>query len=421
MYPLLMTAHSGRILGPIALGLGELMNYIYIFLSEKLHIDSVAVAIIIFTCIIYLLLLPLTYRQQKFSILSRKMAPETQAIQKKYKGKKDRDSMMAMQDETKAVYDKYGVSPSGSCVQAFIQLPIIYALFYVFRNVPAYIESVKNIFSDLVDGIVATNGFQAKMQQIYDNSHITRLNVDFNADDPVVVKDYIVDVLYKLGEGDWDSLRETFSNLGSVIDSTQNALSDINYFFILNISDTPLNVIRGAWSAGTFGLIFAALLIPIFSWASQMLNLKLMPQAGGSDQMARQMRMMTNMMPLISLVFTFSVPIGLGLYWITGALFRSLLQVIFNKHFEKLDLDKIVEKNKNKAKAKQEKRKKRNEEAKSLANVSNSNTMTQKAKIKKENESLLEEASKMRENAPANTLAAKANLVKDYNNRNNKK
>ena len=71
----------------------------------------IALAIIVFTIVIYMLMLPLTIKQQKFSKLSNKMNPELQAIQKKYNGKKDNDSMMAMQNETQAVYAKYGVSP----------------------------------------------------------------------------------------------------------------------------------------------------------------------------------------------------------------------------------------------------------------------------------------------------------------------
>ena len=55
--------------------------------------------------------------------------------------------MMAMQQETKAVYAKYGVSPTGSCVQMLIQMPILFALYRVFMNVPAYVNQVKEAFS----------------------------------------------------------------------------------------------------------------------------------------------------------------------------------------------------------------------------------------------------------------------------------
>ena len=83
-----LTAYKGSFLGPIAKGLGWIMNWIYIFQSNVLHINSVPLAIVLFTIVIYIILFPLTYRQQKFAILQKKMNPEIKAIQDKYKGKK---------------------------------------------------------------------------------------------------------------------------------------------------------------------------------------------------------------------------------------------------------------------------------------------------------------------------------------------
>ena len=75
---------------------------------------------------------PLQVKQQKFSKLSSVMQPELQKIQKKYKGKNsDQAAMQKMQEETQAVYQKYGVSPTGSCVQLAIQMPILFALYQV--------------------------------------------------------------------------------------------------------------------------------------------------------------------------------------------------------------------------------------------------------------------------------------------------
>ena len=115
------------------------MNGVY-YLMDQIGIGNVGLSIIIFTIIIYLLLFPLTYKQQKFSKLSQKMQPELNAINKKYQGKKDQASMMAMQQETQAVYEKYGVSMMGSCVQMLIQMPLLFALYRVFMNVPAYVK-----------------------------------------------------------------------------------------------------------------------------------------------------------------------------------------------------------------------------------------------------------------------------------------
>ena len=120
----LLTQNSGKILGPIAKVLGYLMNAIYVFMDKFLNIQNVGLTIIVFTIVIYFCLLPLTYKQQKFSKMSQIMNPEIQAIQKKYKNRRDQASVQAMNEETQAVYQKYGVSPSGSCIFMIIQLPI---------------------------------------------------------------------------------------------------------------------------------------------------------------------------------------------------------------------------------------------------------------------------------------------------------
>ena len=108
----ILTQYTGAFIGPVARLLGYVMNWIYMFLDSVFHIQNIGLCIIIFTVIIYLCLLPLTIRQQKFSKLTQKMQPELQAVQKKYKGKKDQASMMAMNEETQLIYQKYGISPS---------------------------------------------------------------------------------------------------------------------------------------------------------------------------------------------------------------------------------------------------------------------------------------------------------------------
>ena len=127
---ILLTQDDGALLGPISRLLGFIMEGIFNVL-DAIGIPNIGLSIIIFTVVIYLLLMPLTIKQQKFSKLSAKMSPELQAIQKKYKNRKDNESMMAMNQETQAVYAKYGVSPTGSCVQLIIQMPILFALYRV--------------------------------------------------------------------------------------------------------------------------------------------------------------------------------------------------------------------------------------------------------------------------------------------------
>ena len=210
MSEMLLTAYDGAILGPIAKLLGWVMNGVY-YLMDQIGIGNVGLSIIIFTIIIYLLLFPLTYKQQKFSKLSQKMQPELNAINKKYQGKKDQASMMAMQQETQAVYEKYGVSMMGSCVQMLIQMPLLFALYRVFMNVPAYVSGIKNLFTQplggnatsLVDGIMATEGYQDTMTNLVSTLKITTQPVaNFTVSDPTAIANSIVDVTYKMNSSD---------------------------------------------------------------------------------------------------------------------------------------------------------------------------------------------------------------------------
>ena len=118
-----LTAYSGKFLGPIAKVLGWIMSGIYdiVLKISGGTINSVPLAIVLMTILIYMCLLPLTIQQQKFSKLSQKMQPELNAIRDKYKNRKDQEAMMAMNQETQLVYQKYGISPSGSCIQMLIQ------------------------------------------------------------------------------------------------------------------------------------------------------------------------------------------------------------------------------------------------------------------------------------------------------------
>ena len=425
MTDILLTAYDGAILGPIAKVLGWIMNGIYTAMGA-IGIHNVGLSIILFTIVVYILLFPLTYKQQKFSKLSQKMNPELQAVQKKYKGKQDQASMQAMQEETQLIYQKYGVSPMGSCVQMLIQMPLLLALYRVFMNVPAYVSSVKADYLDLVNGIMATDGYQNTMTNFVEKMNLlATTRADFTGSDKTVLSNYIVDVLYKMNSSGWDNLKDVFPNLSDLITSTHSVVEGVNKFIALNISDTPMYIIKDSFANHQWLMIIAALLVPVISYLSQVINIKMMPQAstGDNDQMAAQMKMMNNIMPLFSLVMCFTVPVGLGIYWIAGAVVRCIQQFFLNKHFDKLDLDEIIKKNQEKAKKKREKMGIAENQIREVARVNTKkieNTAKQSTVTSEQKELELEKAKAAKANAKAGSMAAKANMVKDFNERNNK-
>ena len=124
---------------------GKIMNAIFelLYLIGITDVGlNIVLSTVLYTIITYTLLLPFTIKQQKFSRISSVMNPEIQAIQNKYKGKNDQASMLKMQEETKLIYTKYGTSPTGGCLGSLIQLPLLFALWPVMRDIPKYVTRV---------------------------------------------------------------------------------------------------------------------------------------------------------------------------------------------------------------------------------------------------------------------------------------
>ena len=429
MSDILLTAYPGSILGPIAKLLGMLMDWIYSGISNITggRVESVVLSIVIITIIIYMCLLPLTIKQQKFSKLSQKMQPEMQAIQAKYKNKKDQASMMAMQEETQLLYQKYGISPMGSCVQMLIQMPILFALYRVFYNIPAYLSGVKGSFTGLVDSIQQTSGYQDTLVSLMEKYNVVTSS-GLNASNAAskladasgdALSNYIIDILYKLPSKGWDALMDGkfFDGIQSAVEKTHDALLHFNYFLGLNISDTPWYIIKSNFTDKPdkwLLFVILALLIPVLSYLTQMINIKLMPQAtNGNDQMASQMKMMNLMMPLMSLFFCFTVPVGLGIYWICSALVRGIQQFFVNRHIENLDLEAVMAKNEEKAKNKRKKMGLSEDYIKKAAQIK-TKSIDSKANVSAsaDTEEKLAKAAEYKANAKAGSLASKANMVK---------
>ena len=170
-------------------------------------------------------------------------------------------------------------------------------------------------------------------------------------------------------------------------------------------------------------------MIPVLAALTQWINTKLMPQPENSnaqtDQMAATMKSMNVMMPLMSAFFCYTMPIGMGIYWIAGAVVRCIQQIVINKHIDKMDIDEIIEKNSAKAEKKikkqQENIQRMNEYATmhtrtiaigdraTLANKSSDNG-------KNANDSVAGDFTKTVKAKPG-SLATKASMVTDYNNR----
>jgi len=441
---ILLTQDHTFIIGQVAWVLGKIMNGIFNLIS-MIGLPNIGLSIILFTIVVNLLLLPLTIKQQKFSKLNNKMQPEMQAIQKKYKDKKDNDSMMAQQQEMQELYAKYGVSPSGSCLQLLIQMPILFALYRVIYAMPAYVTKVREAYLGVVakgsveataDSIVAkimnTDG-AIEAIKAFKNSGMYNKNFASQAfldGDVFTVQNTIIDCLNKASTAEFSSLGEQFPTLAGAVNQTMTQLDKFNNFLGLNIGDSPSFIIGEAFKAGQWALIIGALLIPVLSALTQLINIKLMPQpenqSQNDDGMASSMKAMNTIMPIFSAWFCFTLPSGMGLYWIASAVVRTIIMIVINKQIDKMDMDDLIKKNEVKSAKKIEKIRKQQELMSNYASM-NTKNLSAKANMNKDNVSDFREV-KTTSNTSSNSgstsggssMRDKVNMVRDYNNKNNK-
>lgn len=422
------------ILGPvwnlIVSVLGAIMNTIYNSL-EYVGIGNIGLAIIIFTIVMRIILFPTSFRQQKSSRMMQLMQPEMKAIQEKYKNKTDNASMMAQQEEMKALYEKYGTSMTGGCLPLLLQMPIIFALYRIIMNIPAYVPSVYNIYVNVLNAIGGSSAAQKLVEFGTSNkleSILKQLNNLGVGEDTTYsaeqVSNLIIDFLYKLNPAQWDSLAVTFPDAADKINLAATQAENINNFLGINLSTAPS-------SMGFVPNVYW--IIPILAGLFQYLSTKLMSStnqamAESNDQSAQMMKSMNLMMPLMSVWFCFTFASGIGLYWCASSAVMILQQIFLNNYFQKISDKEMIEMSLAKANAKRAKKglppiderlvENRIKAAKEKAEVTENNRMEV---IAKQSVKTKESTEYYNNNAAPGSLASKANMVRLYNEKNEKK
>ncbi len=433
MFFLTATKATGVIMGPISSVLGWIMNLLFNFTS-MFGILNIGLCIILFTLVIRLLMFPLTISQQRSSKLMSYMNPELQAIQKKYKGKTDNDSMMKMNTETQAVYDKYGYSMTGGCVQLIIQLPILFALYRVIYNIPAYVNGVKDYFMQVVYALTGTTsaaslaeGAADKLVSFAEEAGVALTGVvnvgDLTGISGTELGNKMVDILYKLNPSQWISLADAFPGAAAVIDQCYPIIERMNSFLTINLTTTP-------WQGLTHPNI--AWLIPILAGVTQYASTRLMTVSSGSSGSEMpggdMMKSMNLIMPLFSVFFCFTFPAAIGLYWVATTVFTMLQQIIVNRYMDHVDMDEVIKKNIEKKNKKREKQGLPPQKITNTATASLKNIEEAEAKEKQSYQDKIEMARKQsadssayyNKNADPNSIAAKANMVAMYNEKHEK-
>lgn len=413
----IVATKTGSILGPIASLFGWIMEFLFRFTSQ-FGIMNIGLCIILFTIITKLLLFPLTIKQQKSSKLMSLMNPEITAIQKKYKGKTDQTSMAKQQMEMQAVYEKYGSNPTAGCLPMLIQFPIIFALYRVIYNIPAYVPSVRTFFDNVVGELTKQPDYINQIATLADTYKLPVDKIDYTN------VDKIVDLLYKFTPENWKSLSDLFPQISSVIAQNAETIEHMNSFFGINLATAPFT--------GFNNINFAAWMIPILAGLTQWLSTKLMSSNQQMDKDAPGAQMMNSMMvtmPLISVFFCFSFPAAIGIYWVAQGALQIVQQMLVNSYMNKMDMDEMIQKNVEKMNKKRAKKGLPPAKVNQTASVNLKNIQAQQAK---EEEKLHEKVEKTEKIIKESTeyynssepqpgsLAAKARMVQKYNEKHNK-
>ncbi len=275
----------GNLFSLITDPLGNFLSFIYNVTN------SYGLSIILFTIVVKIILLPLTYKQQKSTMEMQKIQPIINNLQKKHKNNKEK-----LNEEMMKVYQEHKINPAAGCLPLFIQLPIIFALFRVINKPLTYILKITTDEQRL--GL------------------IKKLNLSISLDQVANKEILIAEQIQKID-------LETLRNITGIAN-----IKPIDFNFLgLNLAHSPqFTVINLLW------------IIPILAAGTTYISSKLMTKMNSSssnqnDQTAQMTNSMMTFMPIMTGFISFSLPAGVGLYWIVSNLFQMAQQVILNKYF----------------------------------------------------------------------------------------
>ena len=428
---MILTQSGGFILGNLAKLLGWIMNGIYNLFSNMGFI-SIALSIIVFTIVVRLLMFPLSIRSTRSSWIQRYLQPEFTKINKKYKGKKDSNSILAMQKETGDLKKKYGIKTSAGCLTALIQLPIFLSLYNVIQNIPAYVDKIRALYQPIADAIMKFGNTAEKLSKFVTDNGITRVSVPAE-----LTTNSVIDVLAKCSGDNLDKLATIYNSpevVNAIADNKADIIASNDFILGINLSEAP----GWAWSW--------ALIIPLAAFLFQFLSMKVAPNISTGDaqqdQQMKSMRRFMMIMPIMSFFVTIGVPAGLGLYWAVSALMSVVITLSTNFHYGHADMEAITEKARLKAERKRERQMARNggKEKKGFLE-----RMQEAATGKNESEQRAEDSAGMQKYGGARlksytsatvykndteekknvqykpgSIASKANALRDYYNKNEK-
>lgn len=298
--------------------------------------NSYGVALILFTLVIKLIMLPFQMKSKKSMMRMSRVSGQMQELQKRYA-----KNQAKLQEEMQKLYEEEGVNPMSGCLWSFLPFPILIALYSIIRQpITHFMMLSKDVLQTVVQS-AADAGV-----------NLTNIVMMDKATGTPALKDG----LYQLASYGQINLVKAVQEMGL---STPEGWFDMNYNFLgLDLTATPWEYVKSftfTWA------VIGVILIPILAGLSQFvfskLTMKTQPQADAAG--GASMKSMMYMMPLFSVYIAFIMPAALGVYWIAQSVFSLIQEAILNKTFSA----KLSEEEEARFQARQADRQKRMEEA----------------------------------------------------------
>lgn len=298
--------------------------------------NSYGVALILFTLVIKLIMLPFQMKSKKSMMRMSRVSGQMQELQKRYA-----KNQAKLQEEMQKLYEEEGVNPMSGCLWSLIPFPILIALYSIIRQpITHFMMLSKDVLQTVVQS-AADAGV-----------NLTNIVMMDKATGTPVLKDG----LYQLASYGQINLVKAVQEMGL---STPEGWFDMNYNFLgLDLTATPWEYVKNftfTWA------VIGVILIPILAGLSQFvfskLTMKTQPQADAAS--GASMKSMMYMMPLMSVYIAFIMPAALGVYWIAQSVFSLIQEAILNKTFSA----KLSEEEEARFQARQADRQRRMEEA----------------------------------------------------------
>ena len=313
------------ILKPIAWVLGKLINLIFTGVYSITVSHSMAISIILFTFIIRAIMVPLTLKQQRSSRKMQRIQPQIAKIQDKYKGKTDPESRQRMTMEMQEIYSKNKTSPFTGCLPLIIQMPILFAMYEVLRNLPFYMNEMGAIYTKMAESVMNVNGYADIISESFGG--VVKSISKYDATNI----NSIIDFLGHLSRTQWTEFMAA-TNLAS--DSAFTALqakqASINAFLGFNLSESP-----GWGFPGIIWPILSGGTTWLQSWLMQRANDKRQKLVGRmADEQKQQqqtMKMMNIVFPIMMAFIVVGMPLGIGVYWVVSNIFSLIQQFVLDK------------------------------------------------------------------------------------------